>query len=67
VLWVVELTEEEKQMILLAKREYHRQWRSRNKERITANANRHWLSKSKECAMEYRALGMDDTGELDEA
>ncbi|WP_391123479.1 phosphatase [Psychrobacillus sp. L3] len=42
-----ELTEEEK-LVLSAKREYAREYRKKNKEKINAANQRYWLKKAKE-------------------
>lgn len=42
-----ELTEEEK-LIVAAKREYARQYRAKNREKIKEYSQKHWLKKAKE-------------------
>lgn len=44
----MELTKEEKELILKTQREYKREWRRKNPDKVRESNNRYWLKKANE-------------------
>ncbi|ADU23189.1 hypothetical protein [Ruminococcus albus] len=48
------MTKQEREQVKQVQREYYREWRARNKDRVKAANQRYWLKKAQEAKQEQK-------------